>query len=81
MADETPEEQPEDLGDFMKKFLGGDKEAEQFFAALEENPAQEAWVGFHELYVSLRSGGFNLHEATDIMAGYLYRLIAGGEAN
>lgn len=80
MADETPEEPEESLKDFMDKVLGGEKGTDEFFNQLED-PSREAWVGFHELYSSLRSGGFNLHEATDIMAGYLYRLIAGGEQN
>lgn len=77
--DEKPDEKPDSgLKDFLSKILGGEAEADQFFSDLEPDPMQEAWVGFHELYRGLRSGGFSQTEATQIMAAYLYIMCLGG---
>ena len=80
MADETPEEQPENLHDFLNNVLGGEKGAEEFFAQLED-PMREAFVGFHEIYNGLKAGGFAQAEALYIMGIYLYQVVAGQESS
>lgn len=81
MSDEPQDEPgPEDFKNFMDKALGGEKGTEDFFARLEKDPMAEAWVGFHEMYLAIQSGGFSKPEALFLMSGYLYHLVGGGEA-
>lgn len=81
MGEDTPkDEQPEGLQDFLNKMLGGEQGAEEFFAAIED-PMKEAFVGFHELYNGLQSGGFSKMEALHIMGVYLYQIVSGQESS
>jgi hypothetical protein len=74
----TDSNEEPNLEEFMKKmFPGADNSAESFFQQLETDPTTEAWISFHTIFMGLRSAGFQLFEATDIMAGYLYRLGMG----
>lgn len=73
---EEDDKTPEGLDDFFKKVFGGEKNAEEFASQLED-PMEEAWKGVYEIYQGLRSGGFSNHAATDVIAGYMYRLITG----
>jgi hypothetical protein len=76
MADEN--EVPKDLGDFIKNVFGSPEKAEEFAQSLED-PMVEAWKGFYEVYVGLRSGGFTPSQANHIMGVYLYQVISGME--
>lgn len=74
MSDEN--EEPKDLGDFIKNIFGSESAAEEFAQSLED-PMLEAWKGIYEIYLGLRSGGFTPTQADGVMGAYIYRLVAG----
>ena len=68
MGEETPEEfNPEEA---MK----------QLFESLE-NPVQEAFVGFHEMYKGLLSGGFSKYEALMILGVALHQTMSSTDGD
>lgn len=71
-------ELPEGLDDFVSKIFGGQENAKEFAQSLED-PMVEAWKGFYEVYLGLRSGGFSVAQANAVMGSYLYHLISGIE--
>lgn len=75
------EETPESMQDFLNNLLGGEKGTEEFFSQLEVDPLAEAFTGFHELFLALRSGGFSTFEALHILGVYLATLIPGTESS
>lgn len=81
MGEDTPTpEEPENLQEFLNKMLGGEQGAEEFFASIED-PMKEAFVGFHEIFNGLQSGGFSKQEALYICGIYLYQVVSGQESS
>ncbi len=75
---EDDETTPEGLDDFFKKVFGGEKNAEEFAADIED-PMVEAWKGIYEIYRGMLAGGFTQGQANGVMGAYIYNLISGIE--
>lgn len=67
---------PDGLSDYLRNTFGED--AAKMFSSLEPDPLTEAWMGFHEFFRGLLSGGFSRQDAIDITAAYLYKISVGG---
>lgn len=65
MSEENNNQENED--EFLRAALGD----------LENDPAHEAWIMMHEMYLSLQKGGFKSSEAIEIVVSYLIKIMKG----
>jgi hypothetical protein len=70
------ENQP-NLDDFISQVFGSAQAAEELSAALDQAAITEAWRELYKLYQGLLAGGFPRPVATEVISGYLYRLMVG----
>lgn len=67
MADETPNENNDDLAnEELFKALG---------AELNQEAAAESWIMLNEVYRGLLSGGFKQNEAISILVALLFKMM------